>query len=144
MTPDRECDKEQISDDESSNVGFAANAEAVTVQSFSEDEVDAVPRHQDRKKTNHARDDETEFGPPTGETSVQSGDVTEQRDQGPGFFRVPTPEPSPGIIRPYAAENGAGGKKENAELQNAIEPEMHRRIRPRPARIARITEKYNV
>src|SRR5207248_129256 len=98
MTPDRECDKEQISDDESSNVGFATNAEAVAVQSFSKDEVNAVPRHQDREKTNHARDDETEFGPPTGEPSVQSGDVTEQRDQSPGFLRVPTPEPSPGII----------------------------------------------
>src|SRR6266550_1495499 len=141
MTPDRECDKEQIGDDESSNVGFATNAEAVAVQSFSKDEVDAVPRHQDREKTNHARDDETEFGPPTGEPSVQSGDVTEQRDQSPGFLRVPTPEPSPGIIRPHPAENGAGGKKENAQLQHAIEPEMHGRIRPRPPRVARITEK---
>src|SRR5438309_7888493 len=140
MTPDRECDKEQIGDDESSDVGFAADAKTVAVQSFSENEVDAVPRHQDREKTNHARDDETEFGPPTGEPSMQSCDVTEQRDQGPGFFRVPTPESSPGIIRPYAAENGAGGKKQNAELQNAIEPEMHWRICPRPARIARITE----
>src|SRR5438094_9671686 len=122
MTPDRECDKEQIGDDESSDIGFAANAEAVAVQSFSKDEVDAVPRHQNREKTNHARDDETEFGPPTGETSVQSRDVTEQRDQGPGFFRVPTPEPSPGIIRPHSTKNGAGGKKENAKLQHAIEP----------------------
>src|SRR5438552_12177369 len=140
MTPDRECDKEQIGDDESSNIGFAADAEAVTVQSFSKDEVNAVPRHQDREKTNHARDDETEFGPPTGEPSVQSGDVTEQRDQSPGFLRVPTPEPSPGLIRPHPAENGARGKKKTPEVQNAIEPEMHGRICPRPARIARITE----
>src|SRR5205823_14078877 len=102
---------------ESSDIGFAANAEAVAVQSFSKDEVDAVPRHQDREKTNHARDDETEFGPPTGEPSVQSGDVTEQRDQSPGFLRVPTPEPSPGIIRPHPAEDGARGKKEYAELK---------------------------
>src|SRR5207253_3780460 len=136
MTPDRECDKKQISDDESSNIGFPADAEAVTVQSFSKDEVDAVPRHQDREKTNHARDDETEFGPPAGEASVQSGDVTEQRNKSPGFFRVPAPESSPGIIRPNPAENGAGGKKENTELQHAIEPEMHRRIRPRAARVA--------
>src|SRR5438445_6289007 len=107
MTPDRECDKEQIGDDESSNVGFATNAEAVAVQSFSKDEVDAVPRHQDREKTNHTRDDETEFGPPAGEAPVQSGDVTEQGDQGPGFLGIPTPESSPGIICPHPAKNGA-------------------------------------
>src|SRR6266568_8064974 len=141
MTPDRECDKEQISDDESSDIGFAANAEAVAVQSFSKNEVDAVPRHQDRKKTNHARDNETEFCPPTGEPSMQSCDVTEQRNQSPGFLWVPTPESSPGIIRPHPAEDGACGEKEHAELQNAIEPEMHGRICPRAARVAGITEK---
>src|SRR5436309_480058 len=141
ITPDRECNKKQISDDESSDVGLAADAEAIAVQSFSKNKVDAVPRHQDREKTNHAGDDKTEFGPPTGETSVQGGDVTEKRDQGPGLLRVPTPEPSPGIIRPHSAKNGAGGKKEDAQLQQAIEPEMHRRICPRTARIARITEK---
>src|SRR5205809_3371235 len=141
MTPDRECDKEQISDDESSDIGFAANAEAVAVQSFSKDKVDAVPRHQNGEKTNHTRDHEAEFGPPTGEPSMQSCNVTEQRDQSPGFLRVPTPESSPGIIRPHPAEDGARGKKENAQLQHAIEPEMHWRIRPRAPRVARITEK---
>jgi len=35
----------------------------------------------------------------------------------------------------------AGGKKKNAQLQHAIEPEMHRRICPRTALIARITKK---
>src|SRR2546430_15837441 len=130
MTPDRECDKEQIGDDESSNVGFAADAEAVTVQSFSKDEVDAVPRHQDGEKTNHARDDETEFGPPTGEPSVQSGDVTEQRDQSPGFLRVPTPEPSPGIISPHPAENGARGKKENRSEERRVGKECRSRWSP--------------
>src|SRR5438105_13275910 len=110
MTPDRECDKEQIGDDESSNVGFATNAEAVTVQTFCKDEVDAVPRHQDREKTNHARDDETEFAPSVGEASVQSGDVTEQRDQRPGLLPIPTPVPSPATIRPYPARNGSGAR----------------------------------
>src|SRR5438477_12966537 len=135
MTPDRECDKEQIGDDESSDIGFAANAEAVAVQSFSKDEVDAVPRHQDREKTNHARDDETEFGPPTGEPSMQRCDVTEYRNQSPGFLRIPTPESSPGIIRRHSAEEGARGEKQNAESQHAIELELQLRMCPGPARL---------
>lgn len=39
--------QKQISDDESSDIGFTANTEAVTVQSLSENEIHAVVRHQD-------------------------------------------------------------------------------------------------
>ena len=75
---------------------------------------------------------------------MQRQDVAEQRNQRPGFFRVPAPEPAPGIICPDATENCARCKEEYAELEHAVKPEMHRRVRARRGGIARISPKQNV
>src|SRR5215471_16598299 len=75
---------------------------------------------------------------------MQRQDVTKQCDQCPCFLRVPAPEPAPGIICPDSTENCAGRKQEDAELQHAIKPGMHRRIRSRGCRISRVSPEKNV
>src|SRR6266487_534603 len=109
VTPDRKRDEQKIDNDKGRHIGLAADAESIGVKSLSEDEVYAVPGHQNRQETDDARYHQPELGPPAGQAAVQSENVTEQRDQCPGFLRIPTPEPSPGIIGPDTAENRAGG-----------------------------------
>src|ERR1044072_7419744 len=76
VAPDRKRDEQQIRDDETDDIGFAAKAESITVQPLAEHEIDAIPGHQDREKTNHAGHHQTKLRPPAGEPSVQSEDVT--------------------------------------------------------------------
>src|SRR5205807_378510 len=104
----------------SRDISLAANAEPITVQTFAEHKVHAVPSHQDGEKTNHARHDKTKFCPPTSEPPVQRQNITEQRDQGPRFLRIPAPESAPGIIRPHAAKNRARSQQKHAKLEVAI------------------------
>src|ERR1700731_4632526 len=144
IAPNGESNEQQVSDDETDDISLAAEAEAVAVQSFSQDEIDAIPRHQNRQETNYARDDQTKLRPPAGEAAVQGEDVAKERDQRPGFLRVPAPEAAPGIIRPDAAENCAGREQDYAKLKDAIEPEMHRLIGARRNWIARVAEKEDV
>ena len=75
---------------------------------------------------------------------MQCQDITKQSNQCPRFFRVPAPEPSPGVIRPNTAENCASGKQQNAELEHAIQPEMHRRILARCRGIARVSPQQDM
>src|SRR5438552_11560975 len=107
VTPDRKRDKQKIDNYEGRDIGLAADTEAVGMKSFSEHEIDSVPRHQDREKTDDACHDQTELGPPAGEAAVQCQDITEQCDQRPCLFRIPTPESDPGVTRPYASQDCA-------------------------------------
>src|SRR5207302_11339125 len=105
IPPNRERDEEKVEKNKSCDVSLAANAESVGVQTFTEDKVDAVPRHQHGQETDHAGYHQSKFGPPTGQTPMQRRKITKQRDQRPSLFRVPAPEASPGIVRPDAAED---------------------------------------
>src|SRR5438128_11513001 len=107
ISPDSKSDKQKIKYNKRSDVRLATDAESITVQSFAQNKVHAVPRHQHCEKTNHARDRQAKLCPPTGQPAVQRQYVTEQRNQRPGLFRVPAPKPAPGIICPDAAENSA-------------------------------------
>ena len=75
---------------------------------------------------------------------MQGCDVAKKGNQCPGFLRVPAPESPPRIVRPNTAQYGAGSEQQDAKLQYAIEPEMHRRVSTRAARIARIAEEQDV
>ncbi len=75
---------------------------------------------------------------------MQRQDITEQRDQGPRFLRVPAPESAPGIIRPHATKNRARRQQQHAELKDAIKPEMHRRVRTCRCRVACVPPEQNV
>src|SRR6266568_7511170 len=54
VSPDRECNEQKIGNHECRNVSLAADAEPITVQTFAEHKVHAVPGHQHGEKTNHA------------------------------------------------------------------------------------------
>src|SRR3954447_23058953 len=64
VAPDRKTNEDQIGRDKGRDIGFAANTEAVAVQTGSEDKVHSVPRHQDGQKTNDAGNNEAELSPP--------------------------------------------------------------------------------
>jgi hypothetical protein len=103
IAPYRKTDKQEIKNNKGCDVGLTADSEPVTVQSFAENKVHAVPSHEHGEKTDDAGDDQAKLRPPTGEASVQCCDVTKKRDERPRFLRIPAPESSPGIIRPDAA-----------------------------------------
>src|SRR4029453_7510744 len=95
-------------------------------------------------ETTHPPPPQTKPPPPASEPALQRQNITKQRDQRPGFLRVPAPEPSPGIICPNTAENRARGQQQHAELKHTVEPEMHWRVCARRRRIARIPPEKNM
>src|SRR5438445_13766856 len=105
IPPDREHDEEKVEKYEGCDVSFAADSESVGMQTFAQNKIDAVPRHQHGQQTNRAGDNQSKFSPPTGQTPMQRREITKQRDQRPGLLRVQSPEASPGIIGPHTAEN---------------------------------------
>src|SRR4030095_6168589 len=83
IPPDRESDEQKIENEKYRDISLAANPESVAVQTFPEDKIHAIPRHQDCEETNHARHDQAELCPPTGEPAMQCQDITKQRAQRP-------------------------------------------------------------
>src|SRR6266487_213225 len=58
VTPHREPDECKIDNNKASYIGLAADTETVTVQTFAENEIDAIPRHQHREEADDARYDQ--------------------------------------------------------------------------------------
>src|SRR5437899_2057877 len=77
ISPDCKPDEQKVDNHKCRHVALPADAKPVTVQSFPENKVHTVPRHQHREKTDHARDDQTKLRPPTGQPPVQRCDITE-------------------------------------------------------------------
>src|SRR4051812_44730745 len=80
ISPNGEDHEKQIQANEGDHVSFAADAEAIAVESFAENEIDSIPRHQDGEKTKHARHHQPKLCPPSRKPSVQRCDVTKKRD----------------------------------------------------------------
>ena len=51
---------------------------------------------------------------------MEKNNVGEEGDEGPGLFRIPIPEATPGVVGPNAAEDDSDSEKKNADLQTAI------------------------
>src|SRR5262249_44328630 len=66
----------------------AALDEAVAVQADAEDEVDAVPGHDDGEETEDRGEDQREGVEPAGEAAVQWDQVDQQGDEGPDLLGI--------------------------------------------------------
>ena len=51
---------------------------------------------------------------------MKHGEITEEGDQGPGLFRVPTPKPSPRFIGPDAPQNRPRCQEDHADLERPV------------------------
>src|SRR6476620_9249701 len=46
--------------------------------------------------------------------------VTEQCDQSPSFFWIPTPETAPAVVCPNSTQNNSGSQKRNTNLHGPV------------------------
>src|SRR5213082_10205 len=80
ISPDRKRNKKKIKKDKYCHVRLAADTESIAMQTFAQNKIHTVPRHQHSEKTNNARNCQTELRPPTCEPAVQRQDITKQRN----------------------------------------------------------------
>src|SRR4051812_707433 len=105
---------------ENRHVFHPAGAESVRMKPRSKNEVHSVPSHDDQRKSHNRRTNHSEVLDPATESSMQHRYITEQNDQGPSFLWIPTPEPTPAVIRPDATQNNTWSQEGNADLYRPI------------------------
>ena len=70
ISPDRKRNKQKIENNERRDVRLAADAESVAMQTFAQNKVHAIPRHEYSEKTDDAGNSQTKLCPPAGEPAV--------------------------------------------------------------------------
>ena len=109
MPEDGEGEDGEFKEGEGADVELATIAEAVAVESFTEDEVYSVPGHEDGEEGGDGANGEAVSAPPTAEAAVEENDVGHESDESPCFLRIPIPETAPRIVGPDATKNDASG-----------------------------------
>ena len=109
MAPHAKEDEGDFDADEGDRAREAAAAETIAVQAHAEDEVHAIPGHDDGLEREHCANGHAKSSPFPGDAAVEEKEVGEQGDERPGFLGVPIPEAAPRVIRPHGAEDGADG-----------------------------------
>ncbi len=121
MAEDRDEHEGEFDQNEANRCRKSSRAESVTVEPDPENKIYPIPRHDNALETEHSADSQSESAPFSSDASMQYEQVSEKRDERPGFLGIPIPEASPRVIRPHPAEDGTGGQQEYANLKRAIE-----------------------
>ena len=124
---------EDARDDDAHGALRAPFDEAVAMQPDPENEVHAVPGHDDREKTDNRCGHQSERADPPGKPTVKWDQVHEQRDQGPDLFGVPAPEAAPRVVGPDAAQDRSGRDQEHTDLHGSVDEVGQRLDDPRRA-----------
>src|SRR4051812_32230470 len=72
----------------------------VRMKAYSQHEIYAIPGHNHRKKADCRPGRKTKLSHPACISSVQDHQIAKQGNESPNFFRIPSPETTPGIVSP--------------------------------------------
>ena len=82
------------------------------------DETEAVPRHNDRERSDRRAKGQRETTASAQAAYMQDDEVDEERHERPNLFRVPAPESAPAEVRPARAENDSRRQEERGTAEH--------------------------
>ena len=121
VTNNGKGDKGDFTQHEGDGSRKSACSKSVTVKPHAENEVHAIPGHDHALKGEHGTHSHAKSTPSASDAAMEEKEISQKGDERPGFLGVPVPEATPGVVGPHAAEDGADGEEEHADLQGAVE-----------------------